>query len=125
MKINLKDTEKLEKALADVQKGCRERTYTAKDIQDMGAKVMSTLTRYGVGRKAAVGCAAYFGYNHAMPRSYKYPVMGTVGKISVAPSGLFLTELSRSRCHYSVDGFLTDAAKEAIARNFAMCLSFL
>ena len=112
MKINVQDSTKVQAALDEVQKGCRERTYDAKDIERFAEEWREHLRKRGVKTENLAGCEYLFGGWGRPARSYKYPYMGTVGKI-VLGSGTraFLVEVARTYARNVGRGKVTEEAK--------------
>lgn len=118
MKINIKNTEKLESALAAAQARAKVRTVDADDIRRAALAVKN---RLGIPRCRMVGITANVDLHADIyPGAYKGTPESTQFTLAWTASGCFVTDISRrdsggTRKCYSVR--LTDQAQEAIMEN--------
>ena len=118
MKINVSNREKLQDMLDSLQSRCKERCYSAENIQDIAHVFVEHLSKAGIPRCKMDGCSVEFGGNYHPANSYKYPFVGTMGVIRLSKTDAFVTSLVRGRCNCSTRAVLTDDAKKAMASSF-------
>lgn len=116
MKINLTNTAKVQATLDEIQGRSKERRYDAKDLQDIVEDFVQRMERLGVSRAKLAGCKIGFGGNYRPAKAYKYPFIGTVGRIAFSAKGAFLVALERTYCDRRTGATLSDAAREAIIK---------
>ena len=117
MKINIDNCQKIEQALADVQKKARERTISYEDILEAISHIEDELN---ISKKAMIGTKAHISlYCGHFPGAYKGTPMGTEFDIERFSTGWFLTGVDRCSVDHTRTYrlILSESAKEAILNN--------
>lgn len=96
MKINIKNTEKLQAAIDLAQKGCSARIVEADDVAaDLGSRTKELLNV--MCKKDLVGIKTTFDINaQSFPASYNGCQESTIVEAEYFPSGWFVTSVYRS-----------------------------
>lgn len=117
MKINIDNCQKVEQALADVQKKARERTISYEDIIE---SINCIEDKLNISKKAMIGTKAHISlYCGHFPGAYKGTPMGTEFDIERFSTGWFLVGVDRYNVDHTRTYHLTlsESAKEAILSN--------
>lgn len=124
MKISVKNTEKLNTILEQVQEKSHTRIFTAEKIQCEAECAESELKPLGLPKNLLSG--AYYRVGHeSFPNAYKYIPHGTIIVLTRGASGWYLTYCSRDICNRSGSNGLrlTDSQREylksKIDKNYA------
>ena len=96
MKINVKNRDKVEAALDEVQSGCKSRLLTSADVTHAVAKAEREREKLGIPRKAMIGSRIFI-LPEAVPRSYKWQAEGTGAGLEYFSTGWFLVSAYRGR----------------------------
>ena len=122
IKINVKNQEKVEKLLDDVQKKSRTRTISYQDILDAVEDIEKKFNMCS--KKSKIGLKVFFNkHMQKFPNAYKYTPRGTEVILEYFSSGFFITKISREFCGKSYDYTyvynLTEKMKNDILNSYA------
>lgn len=98
MKINVKNQEKIQRVLDDIQLRAQVRTLTAGEILHVAQQAEERLSNVGLSLEMKRNARLTFGKCGSFPSSYKYLAVGTVGVIERFASGWFVVDLRRDGC---------------------------
>ena len=97
MKINMKNTEKIEAAIKKAEEGCRARLIDIVEIQHAIKKVEDRLVGLGIPKKAWIGTTIVID-PPVVTNNYSGIPEGTKVEIDRFASGWFMTECGRVQC---------------------------
>lgn len=120
-KINVKDADKLQKALDEVQKNCRARLLDIDDILYAARRAEATLEGLAIPKKSWRGCCVII-EPERVSNNYDGRAEGTGATIERTATGWYVISLGREQCHkkpYGGNGpearlVLTKEAKAAL-----------
>ena len=117
-RINILDVKEMQTRLDVVQKGARERKYTAMDVCNAGNMVRKYLMeKWGLTKTRLKGCLFTFGH-HAFSKKYEKlgSPKGTVITLAFGTDKIYMVKCDRTYCNepYRNGVILTDAAREAV-----------
>jgi hypothetical protein len=120
-KINVKDADKLQKALDEVQKNCRARLLDIEDILYAARRAEATLENLAIPKKAWRGCRVVI-EPERVTNNYDGRADGTGVTIERTATGWYVVSLGREQCRRKAYGgngtearlVLTKEAKSAL-----------
>lgn len=96
MKINVKNRDKVEAALDEVQSGCKARLLTVVEVERAVLKAERERERLGISKKDMVGSRILI-MPEAVPRRYQWQAEGTGARLEYFSTGWFLVSVYRGR----------------------------